>query len=125
MRSRALLCALALLGAIASLPAAAEGMWISYRDFWFDFDSVVIDKSDSSKIADVASYMKQNPSIRVGLDGERDSNDSVLGERRIRVVRAALMRAGVPASSIVIGDFGDPRLRRERRVEVLFNRRDR
>jgi outer membrane protein OmpA-like peptidoglycan-associated protein len=124
MRIRAGLAALALLGAIASLPAAAEGMWISYRDFWFDFDSVVIDKSDSSKISDVASYMKQNPSIRVGLDGAQDG-DRMLGERRINVIRAALVRAGVSAGRIDVGNFGDPRLRRERRVEVLFNRRDR
>ncbi|HXM82960.1 MAG TPA: OmpA family protein [Burkholderiales bacterium] len=96
--------------------------WSSYRDFWFDYDSSRIDATDSSKVTDVASYLKQNPSYRLGIDGAMDNVD--LGERRVDSVREALIKAGVPAYKIYTGSFGDPLLRRERRVEVLFSTRN-
>jgi outer membrane protein OmpA-like peptidoglycan-associated protein len=101
-----------------SLPLEGE-RWNSYRDFWFDYDSSRIDASDSGKGAEVASYLKQNPSFRLALDGALDDAD--LSARRINSVREALIAAGVPAYKIHTGAFGDPRLRRERRVEVLFS----
>ncbi len=101
-----------------SLPAEGE-RWSSYRDYWFDFDSSRIDPSDSGKGAEIASYLKQNPSLRLALDGVLDNAD--LSARRIDSVRDALIAAGVPAYKIYTGVFGDPRLRRERRVEVLFS----
>jgi outer membrane protein OmpA-like peptidoglycan-associated protein len=64
--------------------------------------------------------MKRNPSHRLAIDGASDASGENLGEDRVNAVRAALIQAGVPAARIHIGDFGDPQLRRERRVEVLF-----
>jgi outer membrane protein OmpA-like peptidoglycan-associated protein len=68
--------------------------------------------------------MKQNPSLQVGIDGSmdprgRDPRDQNLSDRRVGAVRDALIQAGVPASKIQTGAFGDTRLARDRRVEVL------
>jgi outer membrane protein OmpA-like peptidoglycan-associated protein len=105
--------------------AAPDGQrWTSYRDFWFDFGSTRIDSSDTTKVADVASYLTLNPTHRLAIDGEVGSGDADMGDRRIDSVREALIKAGVPAYKIYTGPYGDPRLRRDRRVEVLFGIRD-
>ena len=98
--------------------------WSSYRDFWFDYNSSRIDVTDASKVTDIAGYLKQNPSFRLAIDGAPPAGDADLSDRRIDSVREALIAAGVPAYKIYTGTFGDPLLRRERRVEVLFSPRD-
>jgi outer membrane protein OmpA-like peptidoglycan-associated protein len=110
--------------ASASAEPATEARWSSYRDFWFDYDSALLDKSDADKIADVANYSRQNPSYRVAIDGATDAADARLVERRVGAVREALIHAGVPAYKIQVGDYGNRQLRRERRVEVLMSARD-
>jgi outer membrane protein OmpA-like peptidoglycan-associated protein len=50
-----------------------------------------------------------------------DPRDEGLSNRRISAVRDALIRAGVPESKIQTGAFGDSRLTRDRRVEVLLS----
>jgi outer membrane protein OmpA-like peptidoglycan-associated protein len=111
---------LMLAAGLASAQPAREERWSSYRDFWFDFDSVRIDATDAVKVADVAAYLKSNPTHRIGIDGEGTELDA----RRMAMVREALIKAGVPASKISTGAFGSAQLRRERRVEVLVDRRD-
>jgi outer membrane protein OmpA-like peptidoglycan-associated protein len=104
---------------------AAEGeRWSSYRDFWFDYSSSRIDATDASKVSDIAGYLKQNPSFRLAIDGALPAGDADLSDRRVDSVREALIAAGVPAYKIYTGMFGDPLLRRERRVEVLFSTRN-
>src|SRR2546426_4527108 len=76
------------------------------------------------KVTDIAGYLKQNPSFRLAIDGALPAGDADLSDRRIDSVREALTAAGVPAYKIYTGAFGDPLLRRERRVEVLFSPRD-
>ena len=98
--------------------------WSSYRDFWFDYNSSRIDVTDASKVTDIAGYLKQNPSFRLAIDGALPAGDADMSDRRIDSVREALIAAGVPAYKIYTGTFGDPLLRRERRVEVLFSTRD-
>jgi outer membrane protein OmpA-like peptidoglycan-associated protein len=103
---------------------AADGeRWSSYRDFWFDYNSSRIDASDATKVTDIAGYLKQNPSSRLAIDGALPAGDADLSDRRIDSVREALLAAGVPDYKIYTGMFGDPLLRRERRVEVLFSTR--
>ena len=96
-------------GRLRTEPAA----YVAYRDYTFNTNSNEILRSDSGKAREIASYMDQNPSRRVGIDGSN--------ERRVGVVRDALMVAGVPASKIQTGAFGDPQLRRDGRVAVLVS----
>jgi len=86
--------------------------WSVYRDYTFSANSDAIVGSDSNKAREIANYMERNPSSRVGIDGSN--------ELRVGNVREALIDAGVPAYKIQTGAFGDPQLRRDSRVAVLF-----
>ncbi|MGZ3515369.1 MAG: OmpA family protein, partial [Thermodesulfobacteriota bacterium] len=78
-------------------------------------------------VAEIADYMEQNPSLKVGIDGSspRGSDPGALDLAGLRIiaVRNALIKAGVPAFRIEMGTFGDPQLVREGRVEVLLRSR--
>jgi outer membrane protein OmpA-like peptidoglycan-associated protein len=100
--------------------------WTSFREFVFDYNRSDMQAADSSKITEIAAYMNQNPSLQVGIDGSMDPRgsdprDQSLSDRRIGAVRDALIQAGVPSSKIHTGAFGDTRLTRDRRVEVLIS----
>ena len=92
-------------------PMAANGSWSVYRNYTFNSNSDRILNSDAGKAGEVADYAKHNPSYRVGVDG--------LNDKRVSNVRDALIEAGVPASRIETGTFGDPQQRDDRTVAVL------
>jgi outer membrane protein OmpA-like peptidoglycan-associated protein len=92
---------------------AGGGDWSPYRDYSFNVNSDAILASDGYKAREIASYLNQNPSFRVGIDGSN--------ERQVSSVRAALINAGVPAYKIQAGAFGDPQFRRDGRVAVLVS----
>ena len=109
--------------------------WTKFKDILFDFDKSDIRSNETSKVADIASYVKQNPSTMVGIDGYADPRgtdkyNQALSERRVNAVRDALMRAGVARDKIQTGAFGEMRLKcqeateacwqSDRRVEVLI-----
>jgi hypothetical protein len=105
--------------------AGVVDRWTSYRDFTFAYDRADIQSSDATKVTDIAAYMKQNPSIQVGIDGSMAPNGSdprnqQLSDSRVGAVRTALINAGVPSSRIKTGAFGDTALTKDRRVEVLI-----
>jgi outer membrane protein OmpA-like peptidoglycan-associated protein len=89
----------------------AMGRWNFYRDYTFNIAGDEIRDVDVKKAAQVADYLKQNPSHRVALDG--------FSHRRVGAVREALIVAGVLPSRIETGAYGDPQLRSERGVAVL------
>ncbi|MES1194483.1 MAG: OmpA family protein, partial [Opitutus sp.] len=105
--------------------AGVVGQWTSYRDFNFAYNDSRISKSDDMKVASIAAYMRDNPSLSLALDGTMDPHgsdprDQALNDRRVDAVRSALIEAGVPSYRIKTGAYGDPLTRRDRRVEVLF-----
>ena len=115
--------------------AAAAKQWSSFRDFLFDTDKSAIRSNETSHVSDIAAYMKQNPSARVGIDGHTDPRGTEpfnqgLSERRVNVIRDALVKAGVPGDKIHTGAFGESQPKcnesteacwqRDRRVEVLI-----
>ncbi|MGA8048818.1 MAG: OmpA family protein [Burkholderiales bacterium] len=104
-------------------PGGPVGSWTPFKDFWFDLDRSDLRSSDSGKASDVARYLSQNPGQQVGIEGSIDPNNADLSNRRVSTVRAALLQAGVPASKIQTGAFGDPLLQRADRVEVLVSTR--
>jgi len=114
-------------GAIgAQGPVGAVDRWTSFREFVFEFNRADIQASDTSKVSEIAAYMKQNPSLRIGIDGSMDPRgtdprNQDLSDRRISAVRDALIQAGVPSSKIQSGAYGDAKLARDRRVEVLIS----
>jgi hypothetical protein len=58
------------------------------------------------------NYLNQNPNATVAIDGTSD---------RAASVRNALLQAGVPAYKIQYGTFGDPKMQRDRQVQVLVS----
>lgn len=116
-------------------PAGAAARWTSLKDIMFDFDKATIRPAEMSKAAEIATYMNQNPSVRLGIDGSTDllrgtnQYNVALSQQRVSNVRDALIQAGVSAERIETGSFGvtpttcvDPAEsceQREGRVEVL------
>ena len=122
-------------GPAGAQTAAAAKQWSSFRDFLFDFDKSAIRSNETSHVSDIATYLKQNPSAKVGIDGHADprgtdSFNQGLSERRVNVIRDALVKAGVSAGKIHTGAFGESQPKcnnsteacwqRDRRVEVLI-----
>ena len=120
-------------GASASAPQPGT-RWSSLNQFMFDYDRADIRYSESRKPAEIAAYVSQNPSVRLGIDGYTDLRgtsqyNAPLSQRRVMTVRDALIQAGVPADRIETGTFGTDRpvcntstelcSQREGRVEVL------
>jgi outer membrane protein OmpA-like peptidoglycan-associated protein len=109
-------------------PAGVVDRWISYRTFWFNYDTETLRSSDSGQVSEIAYYMQQNPSLKVGIDGSipQGSNNKSrnTADHRIKAVYQALVNAGVPAYRIETGMFGDSKLAREQRVEVLLRTRN-
>jgi outer membrane protein OmpA-like peptidoglycan-associated protein len=100
--------------------------WTSFREFVFDYDRSDMQAADHTSIDEIASYMRQHPSLQLGIDGSmdprgNDPHDQSLSNRRVNAVRDALIQAGVPSHKIQAGAFGDTRLTRDRRVEVLIS----
>jgi outer membrane protein OmpA-like peptidoglycan-associated protein len=104
-------------------PGGAAGGWTPFKDFWFDYNKSDLQSSDSSKVSDIASYLRQNPGQQVGIDGSMDPNNTDLTNRRVSAVRNALLQAGVPSNKIQTGAFGNQQQQRDRRVEVLVSSR--
>jgi peptidoglycan-associated lipoprotein len=114
---------------------AAAVRWTSFKDILFDFDKSDLRVNETGKVAEVAHYMQQNPSVKVGIDGHADPRgtdkyNQALSERRVNTIREALVRAGVSGDKIHTGAFGESRpvcsnpteacWQRDRRVEVLI-----
>lgn len=118
-------------------PGSAESAtgWISLREILFEYDSADLRPSELSKISEIAAYLNQNPTVRIGIDGATDlprganQYSVALSERRITNVRDALMRTGVSGRRIETGRFAAERIQcadsseacsqREGRVEVM------
>lgn len=106
-------------------PSGIRNEWMPYQRFRFEPGGADIRASDMRQAADIASYMKANPTARLGLDGSSpmqgsDTPSQTLGERRISIVRAALIQAGIASDKIQIGAFGDAKFQRDNQIEVLL-----
>jgi outer membrane protein OmpA-like peptidoglycan-associated protein len=116
--------------------ASVAKQWSSFKDFLFDSDKSDIRPNETSKVSEISVYMKQNPSVQVGIDGYADPRgtdqyNQRLSERRVNAIRDALVEAGVSGDKIKTGAFGEQRLlcneptaacwQSDRRVEVLIS----
>jgi outer membrane protein OmpA-like peptidoglycan-associated protein len=105
--------------------AGIVGQWTPYKEFNFAFNDSQIQDRDSAKIAEIATYMKANPSLQLLLDGSMDPNgtdpkDQKMSDRRVESIRIALIDAGVSSDRIKTGALANSKTRHDRHVEVLF-----
>jgi peptidoglycan-associated lipoprotein len=89
--------------------------------------------SETTKIAEIVEYMKNNPNVQLSLNGYADPRGTspynlALSKRRVESIRKALTDAGVSAGRIKADAFGEAQPKcteateacwqRDRRVEV-------
>lgn len=98
--------------------------WTPYREFWFQGNDIVMYEEDRQTASEIATYVNKNPSLVVAIDASprlgSDSRSQTICDQRARAVSELLVKAGVSSDRIRFGEFGDPDLRRDRRVEVLI-----
>ena len=98
--------------ALGDRPEGAEFAAGQFEAVYFAYDNSSIDPAEMSKIQAVASYLQQNTSVGVIVEGhcdERGSNEYnlALGERRALAVRAAIANAGVDSNRIQTRSYGE------------------
>lgn len=117
------------------VPVAPVARWTPLKDIRFDFDRAEIRPVEMGKVSEIATYMSQNPSVRLGIDGSTDllrgtnQYNVALSQQRVGNVRDALVRAGVSADRMEMGGFAAQRAKcndaaescsqRDGQVEVL------
>ena len=84
-------------------PSGVIGRWTSHRDFRLECGEDGIRPSATSKASAIAAYMKQNPSLQIGIDTLTDPRNQDLHDRRVNAVRDARIQAGVPAAVTTAG----------------------
>lgn len=92
-----------------NIPQASQGS--TYKDVHFDYDSSVVRPDDAQIVVENASRLKDDPTLRVELEGHCDKRGTAeynlaLGEERAKSVAALLVSRGVPAESITTISYG-------------------
>ena len=82
------------------------------KDIHFNFDQFGLDSNSKEVLKQNASYLKQNPGIKIEVQGhcdERGTNNYniALGERRARSTKRYLVSQGIESSRINIISFGE------------------
>jgi len=89
----------------------AEGEGV-FRDIHFDFDSAVVNDRARRDIEYNARILRENPDIKVQLEGHCDERGTAqynlaLGSSRARAVKEVLISLGIPASSLETISYGE------------------
>lgn len=113
----------------------AENSSATFKDILFDTDKSNIRSNETSKITDIAAYVKKNGPMQVNIGGYADMrgtdrHNQGLSERRVNAIRDALVQAGVANDKIQTSAFGEQKplcnestdacWQRDRRVDVGF-----
>ena len=82
------------------------------KDIHFNFDQYGLDSNSKEALQQNASYLKQNPGIKIEIQGhcdERGTNNYniALGERRASSTKRYLVSQGIDSSRINIISFGE------------------
>lgn len=104
----------AVLADLAALEAreTAQGLALTVRDVFFEFDRAELKPSALGDLARVASFLREHPDRNVVIEGHTDrlgsdSYNSELSRRRAASVRAYLIARGVAPSRLLSQGFGE------------------
>jgi outer membrane protein OmpA-like peptidoglycan-associated protein len=112
----------------------ADLKWERVTDIQFDLNRADLRSAEAGKIERLATYLKQNPSFQVELEGFADPRGSQthnmkLSTQRANAVREALIAQGVSRDRILVGAYGELNRKsavtgeaawqQDRRVEVI------
>ncbi|MDD3845710.1 MAG: OmpA family protein [Syntrophorhabdaceae bacterium] len=81
------------------------------KDVLFDFDSYAVNSSELPKIEGVGSFMKQDRSVRLVVEGHCDERGTVeynlaLGQKRAEAVKDYLLKLGIDGGRIRTISYG-------------------
>lgn len=93
--------------------------WTTYREVWFQPNAFHFQAQEDAKANEIALYLKEHPSLIVGIDASGSAAEQDLCIRRAELLRDKLIACGCNPGQIRIGTFGNPSLKRDSRVEVL------
>ena len=98
---------------------------------YFDFDSSEIRQDQVSRIELDADFMKKNPQLKIGIEGNCDPRGTneynmALGERRALSAKKYLINLGVDMQQLSTISFGEERILLHGQDELAWaqNRRD-
>jgi outer membrane protein OmpA-like peptidoglycan-associated protein len=82
-------------------------------------------EADRHLVSEIATYMQANPTLELGIDASTNprataQRDVTMRDSRVNAIRSSLIAAGIPASRISTGQFGNVDHRRDGRVEILL-----
>ena len=88
-----------------------RGTLVTFGDVLFDLNKSDLKSSGMNNVAQLATFLRDNPDRQVIVEGYTDSTGSAsynqsLSERRANSVRAALVRMGVQPQRIVAQGYG-------------------
>ena len=89
-----------------------EKLELKWDPVYFEFDKATLSESAKMRLQDYASTLRDNPNLRVLLEGHCDERgteeyNQALGERRAQQVKRYLIELGVPASSLLTISYGE------------------
>lgn len=89
-----------------------ERLELKWDPVFFEFDKATLSESAKMRLQDYASALRDNPNLRVLLEGHCDERgteeyNQALGERRAQQVKRYLIELGVPASSLLTISYGE------------------
>ncbi|MFB3786035.1 MAG: OmpA family protein [bacterium] len=106
-----------------------RGCWI-VANVYFDYDKAVVKQEYVGDLTEVASVLKQNPDMKIYVDGHCDFRGSLqynqkLSERRADAVKNFLIDQGIAADRMVTRGYGETRPIRPNTTEenMAMNRR--
>lgn len=78
----------------------------------FEFDQAQLSDKDMNQLIENVNWFKQNPKVKLTLEGHCDDKGSneynlALGERRALFVKQILQKKGVPADQISVVSYGE------------------
>ncbi|MDR3090453.1 MAG: OmpA family protein [Desulfobulbaceae bacterium] len=101
------------------------------KPVYFDFDRSGIRKDQVSRMESNADYLKENPSIRIRIEGNTDPRGTneynmALGERRALTAKKDLLKRGISEANMTTVSYGEERILVHGSDELSWqqNRRD-
>jgi peptidoglycan-associated lipoprotein len=88
------------------------GKFTHHRGIYFGFDQYSIGSDEREKLQDIASFLTQNPDVKIIVEGYCDwkgtpAYNKSLGDRRATSVRDYLTDLGVDSARVEIISMGD------------------
>lgn len=88
------------------------GKKVKLENVFFDFDSFELDEKSFSELQTVQNFLKENPSVKISVEGHTDNEgtsayNKSLSQNRAKSVYGYLVAAGVDASRLSYKGFGD------------------